>query len=861
MSPPLPGTAMKFLPRALFGCALVIAPCSLASDWTWTYSVQVHATVQASPARVTLQWPVDQLPALGYTIWRKGLDGDAWGAAVSLPADASSYVDENVSVGGVYEYQIEKVTARFSAWGYIAVGINAPIIEARGKVILVIDREVADTVSSELRRLEQDLVGDGWGVVRKEVGRTDSPQSVRDVIRAEWEADRANVRAVLLFGHVPVPRAGRTNVDGHRPRPMPADVYYAEMDGTWTDADGDGIIDQGSLPSDVELEIGRVDFANLPGAYAAAPFPAEAELLRRYLDKNHAFRHARVRPPPRALMGNVTGDARGQAFAASGYRTFAALVGPENVVESGAGLHTPVSERWITKVTESPYLWTYASGAGGDYSLGTLGTHGQYNDVWGSDLIELRAKATFYMLFGSWIGEWDKTDNFMRTALAAPEYGLAAVWSGRPHYYFHPMGVGRTIGHGIRLSQNNNGLVYRTHMQRHARGVHIALMGDPTLRLNPVGPPANVRATVNGSEVAVTWSASPDFVFGYRVYRSASPGAPFERISSELHADTRLVDRPPNASEATYMVRAIALQLGPSGSYYNASQGAFSRDTFSIPDRSPSSLAPVPSRGKIFGAASEVGTDIRHPNGNIFDQAILSGNYASVAADPGQVVRVSFVDPDDDIVQVEMSGAGSVSFLFDTASGPAAPEKYNQSIGYMKGRAGIAITGADESTHVSIFSVGRANAIDQELFRDVPYDGMADIAFLTITSVDGKFGSIRTANTRYSAARGLVGIYASDIEFTGPVLIGDIDAQGSAQPVLHLGAAGTDNDRANEVRIAGGDLAQSNGRPIAISGIRRLYFDAGMTSHGVPLPRQANRGRLELNNVDVTSQVVVTPAP
>jgi hypothetical protein len=34
-----------------------------------------------------------------------------------------------------------------------------------------------------------------------------------------------------------------------------------------------------------------------------------------------------------------------------------------------------------------------------------------------------------------------------------------------------------------------------------------------------------------------------------------------------------------------------------------------------------------------------------------------------------------------------------------------------------------------------------------------------------------------------------------------------------------------------------------------------------MTSHGVPLPRQANRGRLELNNVDVTSQVVVTPAP
>lgn len=850
---------MKYLLRALLcmAAAFWAAPFAHAGDWTWTYSVQVHARVQASPPRITLEWPADQVPATAISVWRKAPEEKFWGNRVSLPAHATSYVDENVSVGGVYEYQIEKETAQFSAWGYISVGVNAPLIESRGKVVLVVDNSISGALGGELRRLERDLVGDGWGVIRKEVGRGDSPESVRNQIRGEWEADRANVRAVFLFGRVPVPKAGRINPDGHGARPYPADVYYGEMDGAWSDWDGNGILDQNGLPSDLELQVGRVDFANMPGAYVSG-FPSEVDLLRRYLDKDHAFRQARVRPPARALVGNVAGDGRGQAYAASGYRTFAALLGPENVVESGTDLLAPVSERWITKLTSGEWLWTYASGAGSDHTLGVLGTHGQYNDVWGSDLLELRAKAMFYMLFGSWISEWDKQDNFMRSALAAPDYGLTAVWSGRPHFYFHHLGVSHTIGHSVRLSQNNNGALYRTYIQRHARGVHIALMGDPTLRVYQLAPPSNVRAAVNGGEVTVTWSASPDSVFGYRVYRSASPGAPFERVSGELHGETRFVDRPPNPGEATYMVRAVTLHLGPSGSHYHASQGAFSRDDFAIPNRAPAGLNGEPGMGKIAGFAQEVGADIRHPNGNIFDQVLLQGTGASMTADGGQVLRVSLLDPDEDIVQVEFSGPGTLSLLLEDSAGPKNPDKYNQGIAYMKGRVGITITGATENTHLTVFSVGRGTAVNQNLFRDTSYDGMADIAYISITSLDGRFGGLRLGNTRFSAVRGLTGIYASDIQFGGQISVGDIDAQGSAMPILLLGA-GTGTERTNEVQITGGDLQQSNGRAVAISGITRLNFVDGVTSHNEPRPAQANRSRLERNGTDVTAQVVASP--
>ncbi|MEO5959880.1 MAG: fibronectin type III domain-containing protein, partial [Opitutaceae bacterium] len=573
--------------------AIAFPAAGWAADWTWTYSVRVSATVQASPARVTLTWPTDEIPATGYTVRRKLPDERWWGSGVTLSAGATSFVDDNVALGGTYEYQIEKGSALYPAFGYIRVAINAPLVESRGKVVLVVDRSIAGAVSNELKRLERDLVGDGWGVVRKEVARDDRPENVRRLIQQEWEADRANTRSVFLFGRVPVARSGNLNVDGHGSRPMPADAYYGEMDGRWSDANGDGILDQTGLTSDVELEVGRVDFADLPGAYAAAPFPGEVELLKRYLDKDHAYRFAEVRPPPRALMGNVGGDGRGQAYAASGYRTFAALVGAGNVDEAGVDLLAPLSERWITKLTTNEYQWAYAAGAGGDYSLGILGTHGQYNDLWGADFIEQRPKATFYMVFGSWLSEWTRPDNLMRTILAAPTYGLGSVWSGRPHHFCHTMGSGQTIGDGVRLTQNNNGLFYRSFIQRHLRSLHIALMGDPTLRLHQVAPPTNLQAAPNGGEVTLTWNASADSVFGYRVYRSAAAGAPFERISSELHTETRFVDRPERPAEAVYMVRAVALHLGASGSYYLASQGAFSRDDFAIPALSSPALPAV----------------------------------------------------------------------------------------------------------------------------------------------------------------------------------------------------------------------------------------------------------------------------
>jgi hypothetical protein len=294
---------------------------------------------------------------------------------------------------------------------------------------------------------------------------------------------------------------------------------------------------------------------------------------------------------------------------------------------------------------------------------------------------------------------------------------------------------------------------------------------------------------------------------------------------------------------------------------------------------------PVPvgilTTSKVVGFGAEIGSDITHPNGNIFDQILAQGAALSFRADSDlhQAVRMSFIDLNDDITQIEFSGPGTVSVLFGAASGAAAPVNYNQpDVSYIKGHAGIVVVGANETTNLSVFTVGRATAFDRTggynillppnsttnnpanngspLFaghETTTYDGVADIAFVAIQSTNGKFGGLRTANATYWATEGITGVYAPGVEFTGPVFVGDINAKTSAAPYLQIGQADV------EVRITGGDLSQENGAAVQLAGISQIHFKDGSKSTGALIPAQSNAGVLMQNGVDVSAQVALPP--
>ncbi|MBK7287282.1 MAG: T9SS type A sorting domain-containing protein [Flavobacteriales bacterium] len=531
-------------------------------------SVEASAQVQASPPRITLNWE-GLYNVTGYQIWRKIKGGTSWGDPVAvLGANTQTWADNNVTTGVSYEYKVVRHTTNVGdGYSYINSGILMPMVEARGKVIVLVDDYFSSALASQLEQMQKDLEGDGWTVVRHDVSRNASVPSIKNIVVNDYNTDPGNTKMVFLVGHVPVPYSGNMAADGHSQHlgAWSADVFYGDMNGTWTDSQvtstgavdprnhnvpGDGKYDQGNIPSAVELAVGRVDFHDLP------VFPqSETTLMGNYLTKLHNWKARNYTAVPRALVDdNFVGY--NDAFASNGYSGFGPLVGPANVVDLD----------YFSTMQNQSYLWSY--GCGGGYWDSANGV-GHSSDFATSDL-----KSVFTILFGSSFGDFDCQNDFMRSSLATGKT-LSCFWAGYPNWFFHHMGMGETIGFATRLTQNNGNGHYSP-ANSSAGMVHIALMGDPTLRMSMVGPPSNVVGTVNGNTVNITWSGSLDNVLGYHVYRFISATGSWQRVTDNPVTGSSFSESISGAGGTLrYMVRAVKLEQTPSGSYYNLSLGAF----------------------------------------------------------------------------------------------------------------------------------------------------------------------------------------------------------------------------------------------------------------------------------------------
>ena len=62
-------------------------------------------------------------------------------------------------------------TAYLRELWFVYAGIDVPMIDHRGKMILVVDDAYAASLDYELSRLQQDLIGDGSSIIRHDVSQ------------------------------------------------------------------------------------------------------------------------------------------------------------------------------------------------------------------------------------------------------------------------------------------------------------------------------------------------------------------------------------------------------------------------------------------------------------------------------------------------------------------------------------------------------------------------------------------------------------------------------------------------------------------------------------------------------------------
>ena len=305
---------MSYIPAIVIFSIIFCASASKSfSQVNKDFAVMVTAVASTAPSpQVTISWkPVKY--AKKYAIYRKNAGETYWTKYVAeTDSTATSYVDDDAALeaGKVYEYFVQTISEseitlggnpyffRYAATGYICTGIEAIPTASYGKVLLLVDNTIAELLNTEISRLTGDLVAEGWTVVVRHVGRTeqfsgDSIKAIKKIILTEYSSDPVNLSTVFLLGRVAVPYSGEITPDGHTEQSgtpihtgaWAADVYYADINETmWSDfavsytksvrqenrnVPFDGKFDQSIVNWGVNLQVGRVDFYNMPAFYSA----------------------------------------------------------------------------------------------------------------------------------------------------------------------------------------------------------------------------------------------------------------------------------------------------------------------------------------------------------------------------------------------------------------------------------------------------------------------------------------------------------------------------------------------------------------------------------------------------------------
>ncbi|HEX7860725.1 MAG TPA: DUF3466 family protein [Verrucomicrobiae bacterium] len=355
-------------------------------------------------------------------------------------------------------------------------------------------------MTDELLNFSEDLVGDGWSIVRHDVDPDEPTQrqsrvtAVKDRIQAEYNAD-SNVKAVVLIGHIPVPYSGVFDISGHPESrgAYPADVYYGDVvgaNGAWPDSaesytahdprknnySTDYKFDQERIPSNVELQVGRIDFHGLSVFGHSGVADYEKELLKHYFTKNRNYRKKlrTLQTPNRALVADLKYTEYYWEWAplATGWGHFSGLVNGGGNVHFRNLTDDNNQFNFISHLKNNEYYLTQIAGTSQGYdrmdnnplrvlppiSLSPLQYPPDHKKYLSSDFVGADGIKTFFIALGaSYIPDWDSPNNFLRSALASTNYTVAAMTADAPSFAFHRLNTGATIGEILRISQNNKG--------------------------------------------------------------------------------------------------------------------------------------------------------------------------------------------------------------------------------------------------------------------------------------------------------------------------------------------------------------------------------------------------------------------
>ncbi len=346
--------------------------------------------------------------------------------------------------------------------------ISAPIAQpVDGNTVLVVVADyVSAPLSAELAQFQTDLTSEGWNVVVQSM----SGGTVSDL--KSLLQGTSNIDGAIFVGFLPT---AWFEEDYWAPEEFPCELYFMDLDGTWTDADSDGLFDSHTGNVSPEIWIGRIDAH-------AADYGSEIQMLSMYFNKNHLYRTGALTPPSRALAYI---DDDWSSYSDCGLN---AIYGSSNVTVINSESQT-TAENYLSSLAEGyefVHLMSHSSPWGHTFKVPT----GMAGTVMAPEIAQVNPNTAFLQLFSCSNARWTETGCLGNWYLFGTDMGLLISGAAKTgsmldfEYFYNPVGSGLTFGESFREWWQ---YVAQSGFSQYERAWFYgnALLGDPTLK--PIG--------------------------------------------------------------------------------------------------------------------------------------------------------------------------------------------------------------------------------------------------------------------------------------------------------------------------------------------------------------------------------------
>ncbi len=522
--------------------------------------------------RLTLVMPLVENPSTDFRYLKTDKEGRSNNSYEYV--NSNVFTIDNYEKGVPHHYSFGKGQITQGDPGTVIIaGIELNHDESKGGVLVVMDSDLHPLIASTYEDYKQALISDGWTVYLLLVSPEERDFEVKNKIRQVYFQNQ-NLRSLFIIGDVARPLSGVVSApDGHgyHTGAWIADGYYADMNYEWTDHSavdtnntyqihenriGDGRYDHTTLPSDAELEVGRIYFEHLP-IFEEEPY----ELYQRYLEKNIRFRKHQI-----TFNNDYFLHWNSAAFPSSMHRNLFLL--SENAHNSKRLTQTTNTQPDVDLGLDS-YLYASINGfgaPGGQSINGRISSANFKNDS---------MQVAFVSLAASNIGNWTYASQLMNASLASKSPTLGSTWGvyNMPTQYLQS---GETFGYCHRRGANAEGAVgnYVSFSFNRSNEVSLTLWGDPTLTLHIVEPVSELELAVQNGTVKMDWVNPEEDILGVQVYRAGGEDADtFVKVTEDYIDGDTYTDLSPNDGLNKYMIRTVRLDSSASCSFFNYGNG------------------------------------------------------------------------------------------------------------------------------------------------------------------------------------------------------------------------------------------------------------------------------------------------